>query len=321
MKHFLRTPTRVWAAVLLACLFAPASAATLHAQEQARRWPPEAKRIRVNGAELAYVDEGHGEPVVLIHGFLFDYRAWCAQVPALSKHYRVIAYSKRYRWPNRLTGDGSDVSKSVDEADLVALIRRLKLGRVHLIGHSAGAAVALRLAYDHPELVRTLVLGEPGPQAVAVDTGGAKLPFTPELIGKVRQAYERGDNEDALRLVAEAVTGEKAPRKRITACARSTVLDNIWELKEMWTPRVREAPLTCAQARRIQVPTLLLGGDHSPRILHLVLDGLEKCMPATERAVLADSSHGLQVENPAGFNRIVLEFLARHSGRAAHRKK
>jgi non-heme chloroperoxidase len=320
MKHSLCAPTWTWAAVLLTSLFAPANMATLNAQEQARQSPP-AKRILVNGIDLAYVEEGRGEPVVLIHGFLFDYRVWCAQVPDLSKHYRVIAYSKRYRWPNTLTGDGSDVSKSVDEADLVALIRRLKLGRVHLVGHSAGAGVALQFAYDHPELVRTLVLGEPGPQAVAVNTAEAKLPFTPELIGEIRRSYERGDNEGALRLVAEAVTGEKGARERITPCAWSIALDNIWELKDLWTPRLQETPLTCAQARRIKLPILLLGGDRSPRILQLVLDGLEKCLPTSERAVLPESSHGLEVENPAGFNKIVLEFLARHSGRAANRKK
>jgi len=292
---------------------APGGALRLQAKNRAQGAPP-TKRIQVNGVSLAYVEQGHGESVVFIHGFLHDFRVWCTQVPEFSKHFRVIAYSQRYRWPNTLTGDGSDVSSSVDEADLVALIRQLKLGRAHLVGHSAGASLALRVAHDHPELVRTLVLGEPGPYAVAVDTSKAKPLFTPTLVDEVRQRYEREDNEGALRLVAEAVTGEKGARERITPCARSAALDNIWQLRQLWTPRRQEPPLTCAETQRIKVPTLLLGGDRSLQILQHVLDELEKCLPASERAVLPESSHGLEVENPAGFNEIVLGFLARHAG-------
>jgi len=287
---------------------APGGALRLQAKNRAQGAPP-TKRIQVNGVSLAYVEQGHGESVVFIHGFLHDFRVWCTQVPEFSKHFRVIAYSQRYRWPNTLTGDGSDVSSSVDEADLVALIRQLRLGRVHLVGHSAGASLALRVAHDHPELVRTLVLGEPGPYAVAVDTSKAKPLFTPTLVGEVRQRYERGDNEGALRLIAEGVTGEKGAMERITPCAQSVALDNIWQLKQMWEPGERESPATCEEVRRIKVPTLLVGGDHSPPIFQRVLDELERCMPANNRVVVSDSSHGLELENPVRFNELVLEFL------------
>ena len=50
----------------------------------------------VNGARLAYVEEGSGSPVVLVHGSLSDLRTWERTRSLLAKHYRVIAYSQRY---------------------------------------------------------------------------------------------------------------------------------------------------------------------------------------------------------------------------------
>lgn len=272
------------------------------------------KTIEVNGVQLAYVERGRGEPVVLIHpGFLHDYRTWSTQLPAFSRRYRVIAYSMRYRWPNTPSGDGSDLSPSVNAADLVGLIEGLKLGRVHLVGHSGSAGLALRMARDRPDLVRSLVLGEPGAQAFAAGNLEARPLYSPELINDVRQAFERGDIEAAVQMVRETVLGKERAADPGPAWVRRMLLDNAWQLKQLWTRGKPLPPVTCEEARRIKLPTLLLGGDRSPGIFRLVLDELQKCLPASERGVLPESSHGLELENPAAFNKIVLGFLTRNS--------
>ncbi len=289
---------------------------------QSRGGAPEAPRVktvRVKGASLAYVEQGRGEPVVLIHGFLHDYRVWSEQMEELSKRYRVIAYSRRYHWPNTLSGDGSDLSATVDEADLVGLIKALKLGRVHLVGHSAGANIALPVARDHPKLVRSLVLGEPVMQALLAQSPEAEPLFSPALIDEARQAFEHGDRDGALLIVATAILGDKAAVDRLAPFAQTVALDNMWEFKQLWAPAVPDSAFACADARRIKAPTLLLGGESSPKLFQLSLQELQKCMPGSERAVLPQSSHGLELENPAKFNEIVLEFLTRHSSRARRR--
>lgn len=79
---------------------------------------------------------------------------------AFGRHYRVIAYSRRYHWPNAQPGTNPDASE-VQEDDLVVIIRMLKIAPAHLVGHSYGGAITYHLALRHPELVRTLVLAEP----------------------------------------------------------------------------------------------------------------------------------------------------------------
>ena len=58
------------------------------------------KEIVVNGATLHYVEEGTGTPVVFVHGSFGDYRTWHYQMEPFARHYKTIAYSRRYYYPN-----------------------------------------------------------------------------------------------------------------------------------------------------------------------------------------------------------------------------
>jgi pimeloyl-ACP methyl ester carboxylesterase len=90
--------------------------------------------IRVNDAELFYVDQGAGAPVVFVHGAWMDHRYWEPQRDEVAARYRFIAYSLRYHgtapWPD----DGKRYSTATHLADLTACIRRLNAGPVHLVG-------------------------------------------------------------------------------------------------------------------------------------------------------------------------------------------
>jgi len=65
-------------------------------------------KIEVSGYEFDYTDDGAGQPVVLVHGSVSDRRMWEAQLDSMRETYRVIAYSRRYHWPNAPMADGAD---------------------------------------------------------------------------------------------------------------------------------------------------------------------------------------------------------------------
>jgi len=119
------------------------------------------KEVRVNDLTLHYIELGQGTPVLLVHGTLEDYRTWDGQLEALSKGYRLISYSRRYHYPNEWPKDSTDFSVTIHARDLAAFIKALNLPPVHLIGHSYGAYIAFLVARDHPEVIRSLTLGEP----------------------------------------------------------------------------------------------------------------------------------------------------------------
>ena len=133
--------------------------------------------VRVNGVALHYMERGTGIPVIFVHGALDDYRMWEAQIESFSQAYHVIAYSRRYNYPNDNPDIDPDHSAIVEAEDLAALIKKLKLKRVHIIGHSYGALTALFLAVRHPELVRTLVVAEPPALRWAQDNAEGRVLF------------------------------------------------------------------------------------------------------------------------------------------------
>ncbi len=151
--------------------------------------------IQVNGAELAYVEEGEGDAVVFVHGALGDYRNWSELLAPFAQRYRTIAYSRRRHWPNAWPDDDSGCEAPVHVADLAGLIDALGLAPAHLIGHSYGALTALLLATEQPDLVRALVLGEP-PHMRWLTSLPDGQPLAEDFMAKAiepcREAFARG---------------------------------------------------------------------------------------------------------------------------------
>jgi pimeloyl-ACP methyl ester carboxylesterase len=278
---------------------------------------PEAqvKTIAVRGTELAYLDMGQGPPVVMVHGTVCDYRWWQAQMDQFSQRHRVIAYSLRHHHPNVSTGDRSDYLPRTHAADLAGLIQALNLGRVHLIGHSYGSFISLLMARDRPELVRSLVLVEPGGGRLAglitgADAEEAKpiLKAAGESRKQVLERLDQGDIDEALRMFLDRALGPGTWARKSDA-VRAAWRDNVHTLKPTLTNPAE--PFSCDDARKIAAPTLLVGGDSSPRIVSLVGNALQPCLARAERITITKASHEVHRDNPADFNREVLAFLKR----------
>ena len=173
------------------------------------------KNVRVNGVELHYLEKGSGMPVVLIHGGLGDYREWNPQIERISSHYRVIAYSRRYNYPNNNAEIPPDHSAIVEARDLAALLDALKLERVHIVGYSYGALTALFFATEHPERVCSLTLAEPPilgwlPE---IPGGQAELDkFMETMWRPAGDAFRRDDPETALRITCDYFSRQRIIR-------------------------------------------------------------------------------------------------------------
>src|ERR1043166_7045524 len=118
--------------------------------------------LPVNGTDIAYLDVGHGPPLLCVHGSLGDFRIWSPVLGPLSKRHRVIALSLRHFFPEHWDGHGDTYSIAQHVSDVIAFIERLRVGPVDLIGHSRGGHVSFRVAQRRPDLLRQLILAEPG---------------------------------------------------------------------------------------------------------------------------------------------------------------
>jgi pimeloyl-ACP methyl ester carboxylesterase len=120
------------------------------------------KTLTVNDYDMAYLDMGEGPPLVCVHGSLNDFRAWAAVMGPLSAKNRLIIPSLRHYFPEHWDGKGGKFNMAQHVDDMIAFIEALGLGKVDLIGHSRGGHLAFRLALKRPDLIRKLVLAEPG---------------------------------------------------------------------------------------------------------------------------------------------------------------
>src|SRR5680860_295896 len=120
------------------------------------------KSVDIRGEKLHYVEKGKGEPLIFIHGAISDYRSFLPRVEPYSEGYHTVTYSRRYAWPNKQEFDETvDYSVRIHADDLYAMIKDFGLKKVNIVAHSYGAFTALTMALDHPEVVKSLVLGEP----------------------------------------------------------------------------------------------------------------------------------------------------------------
>jgi pimeloyl-ACP methyl ester carboxylesterase len=112
----------------------------------------------VNGVQIHYVIGGHGDPVVLLHGWPETWYAWHKVMPALAQRYTVIAPDLRGLGDSSkpLTGyDGKTVAEDIHQ-----LVAKLGFKTIFLVGHDMGAQIAYSYAAAHPTEVKRLVVSD-----------------------------------------------------------------------------------------------------------------------------------------------------------------
>jgi pimeloyl-ACP methyl ester carboxylesterase len=110
----------------------------------------------VNGIQMHYVIGGHGDPVVLLHGFPQSWYEWHKVMPALAKNYTVIVPDLRGFGDSSKPDTGYD-GKTTSE-DIYQLVSQLGFNKILLVAHDVGSQTAYSYAADHPNNVSKLVL-------------------------------------------------------------------------------------------------------------------------------------------------------------------
>ncbi|WP_321874208.1 alpha/beta fold hydrolase [Burkholderia ubonensis] len=129
--------------------------------------------IEANGIRQHYVEAGEGPTVVLLHGFPETYYAWRHQIPILAQQFRVIAPDLRGYGATDKPAAGYD--KRTMANDLRALLDKLDIDRIALVGHDRGARVATRFAKDHPDRLDRLVVMDNVPTRVVAERLNAQI--------------------------------------------------------------------------------------------------------------------------------------------------
>jgi pimeloyl-ACP methyl ester carboxylesterase len=249
------------------------------------------KKFQSGGIELAYLDQGEGPPVLLVHGFASTATVnWVnpGWVEALVKAgHRVVAMDNRGHGESQKFYDPADYSLHAMKDDLIRLADHLGIERMGVMGYSMGARISSILAAGEPSRVSALVLGGMG---ITIVEG------------------MEGQDEIAAALLADdasAVTGEK-PRM-FRRFAERTKSDLKALAACMKAPR---EPVPAELLRRISIPTLIAYGSND-KIAHAA-DDLADIIPGSKVLEIMERDHMTVV----GDKRLiagVVDFFARHA--------
>jgi pimeloyl-ACP methyl ester carboxylesterase len=229
--------------------------------------------MAVGAVPTRVYDAGDGEPLLLIHGgqfgSLYSLDCWSLNLDDLSERFRVIAPDKFGQGHTGIPRRAEEYVLDSVYGHIVGLIDTLKLESLHVVGHSRGGAPALRLALDRPGSVKSLVLlstGSVAPSDPASPVGSFYRPFEIDpgidVVGRDAVIAEpQAQAIDPSWITDDFVTRMSVianlPAQRLVRAAFSSAEHEHWRPSlEFW----RAANLAAIDARRLNVPTLILWG-------------------------------------------------------------
>lgn len=237
-------------------------------------------RADVNGISLFHVETGEGSPVVFLHGGLSNSDYFGLQVPEVARRHRVICVDSRGH--GRSTRDAQPFGYDLMTDDVVALLDRLQIPRVAIVGWSDGAIIGLDMAMRHPDRVSRVFAFGANTQTSGLKPDIDKNPTFARFIARAKTEYEHlsptpGEYDQFLHQI-----------------------EKMWETQPNWTDE---------QLRTIRAPVLIADGQHDEGIKREHTEYMAATIPDAGLLILPNASHFAFLQDPTLFNAALLDFL------------
>jgi pimeloyl-ACP methyl ester carboxylesterase len=275
-----------------------------------------------DGVELYYEDTGAGRPILFIHEFSGDYRAWELQVRYFARRYRCITYNARGYPPSAVPDSVEKYSQRRAVDDAANVLKHLKIDKAHIVGLSMGGFAALHFGIHYPELALSVVVGAAGMGAEPEKSAQFKQEvevvakrFETEGAEKFASVYGSGPGREQLEL--------KDPRgfkEFLTQLGEHSSKGAALTLRGVQAQRPSPFDLV-PQLEKMTVPTLIIHGDEDRSCLGTGAF-LKRTIPSAGLMVFPKTGHTINLEEPALFNFALQDFFAQvDSGRWLMRDK
>jgi pimeloyl-ACP methyl ester carboxylesterase len=264
---------------------------------------------RVRGGDLHYEVHGRaGDPVVLVHGSLVDLHSWDLVVPGLAQSMEVVTYDRRGHGESAPRPRPSPVRD--DAADLAALLEALNIYPAHVVAHSYGGAVALRLAIDRPEMVRSVAIHEPPFVSLLAADPATALEGEQLLAGTriLQQLIRSGQQVLAAQQLVGVFSTEPGAWGRLPVSIQQTFVRTVDQWAEEFDDPEALLP-DLGACRELMVPALLTYGSESPAFLRHITQALGGVLHNSQIVGIPESGHAPHVVRPQQYVGLLLTFL------------
>jgi pimeloyl-ACP methyl ester carboxylesterase len=262
-----------------------------------------------DGVRLYYEETGSGTPLIFVHEFAGDHRAWEAQMRHFGRRYRAITYAARGYPPSDIPEDPARYSQARAADDIASVLSHLGIDKAHVVGLSMGGFATLHFGFRHPGRALSLTVAgcgygaEKGQRekfraevdavAAFLDEQGIEAFAAKYAYGPTRVQFEnkdpRGFAEFRQQLAEHSALGS-----RNTQLGVQKERPSLYDLVE--------------QMKALTIPTLVLTGDEDWPCLQPALL-MKQTIPTAALAVMPNCGHTINLEDPDEFNRIVGDFV------------
>jgi 3-oxoadipate enol-lactonase len=254
--------------------------------------------ITLGDLSVFYETHGQGEPVLLIHGLGSSTEDWDPQVEALRRDFTVVTYDVRGH--GKTTKPGGKYSVPQFAADAAKLIEKLGLGPMHVMGLSMGGMIAFQLATDRPELVRSIIIVNSGPEMI--------LRTWKEKFGIFQRRV-------IVRLMGMSKMGEVLAGRLLPAPEHAALRETFVERWARNDPSAYLRSLAAlvgwsvmAKLPGIKCPVLVVTADQDYTPVEWKR-AYTSTMAHASLVVIPNSRHMMPVETPAPFHDAIIPFL------------
>jgi pimeloyl-ACP methyl ester carboxylesterase len=262
-----------------------------------------------DGVKLHYEEAGAGTPIVFVHEFAGDHRSWEPQMRHFSRRYRCIAYNARGYPPSDVPQDVERYSQARWRDDIRCVLDALGIQRAHIVGLSMGAFASLHFGMTY------------GYRALSITVAGGGYGSHPAQYRKFQE--DSRTNAEFIRREGmkrfAATYGHGPTRVQFQNKDPRGFAEYIRQLEEhsaegsantqLGYQARRPSPYDLtAEMARIDVPVLIMAGDEEEPCLEVCLV-MKRAIPTAGLAILPKSGHGINLEEPALFNRLLEDFF------------
>ena len=264
-------------------------------------------KLTANGIDIHYVLEGEGPVVTLSHALGTNLTMWEEQARVLQGRYRVLRFDTRGHGQSSAPPGPYTLEQMA--GDVHGLLAALGIGETHFVGLSMGGMIGQVFALTYPRMLQSLVLCD--------TTSRYPAEAQPAWQERIRTVEAKG----------MAALVEPMLERWFTAPFRVRRRDVMDRVGAMLRGTPAQGYIGCCHAlpkvntadglREVRCPALVIVGEDDPGTPVEIARGIHAALPMAELAILRSASHLSNVEQPEEFNRVLLGFLDKVTGRSA----
>ncbi|GIN73132.1 putative 2-succinyl-6-hydroxy-2,4-cyclohexadiene-1-carboxylate synthase [Bacillus sp. J14TS2] len=266
-------------------------------------------KIHVNGVDYFYTIQGSGPPLLLLHGFTGDHSTWTDFVQSMQDDYTLFSLDLLGHGKASIPADPPRYEIKQLANDLAAILEKLKLEKVHVLGYSMGGRLALSFAILFPEKVKSLILESASPGLESAEEREARIQQDERLAQMIE---EKGMKEfvDYWQDIPLFATQKHLPATRQEEIRKQRLQQNpvglAGSLRGMGTG---QQPSWWPYLNAVRMPVQLICGERDEKFCRIAKD-MAKFMSNAKIIKVPNMGHAIHVEVPKRFDTIVREFLS-----------